>query len=108
MPPRDYELRRLCTPTHKHIVKEFARRHGLSDRQAQIVGGTIRGFSSKEIAAELNIDYRTVAEHLARVCEKAGAADRHQLVASVVDLIVEMLDELSSRVQPGFYEDQRS
>jgi DNA-binding CsgD family transcriptional regulator len=96
--PRDYEARRICTATHKYIVSEFARRHGLSDRQAQIVGGAIRGFSSKEIAAELNIDYRTVAEHLARVCDKAGAADRHQLVASIVDLVVEMLDELSSQV----------
>jgi pSer/pThr/pTyr-binding forkhead associated (FHA) protein/DNA-binding CsgD family transcriptional regulator len=73
------------------VVVEFGKRHSLSARQAQIVAGALRGLSSKEIAAELEIDYRTVAEHLGRVCEKVGAADRHQLIARVIDLLIKML-----------------
>jgi DNA-binding NtrC family response regulator len=78
--------------THARVVNEFALRHRLSDRQAQIIAGAIRGLSSKEIAAELGIDYRTVAEHINRMLEKTGVSDRHQLVARVIDLLIEMLN----------------
>jgi DNA-binding CsgD family transcriptional regulator len=74
------------------LVEAFAQRHGLSPRQAQLVAGAIRGLSSKEIAAELNIDYRTVAQHLARVCEKTGAPGRHQLVTRFVDFLIEIIN----------------
>jgi DNA-binding NtrC family response regulator len=78
--------------THARVVDEFSRRHRLSERQTQIIAGAIKGLSSKEIAAELNIDYRTVAEHLNRMLEKTGVSDRHQLVAQIVDLLIDMLN----------------
>jgi len=78
--------------SHKDVVVEFASRHGLSERQRDLVEGAVRGLSSKEIAGALSIDYRTVAQHLARACEKVGAQDRHQLLARVIDLLMEKLN----------------
>jgi DNA-binding CsgD family transcriptional regulator len=94
---RSIEMARV---TRVLMVEEYARRHRLSERQAQIVGGLVRGLSSKEIAADLSIDYRTVAEHLGRILEKTGASDRHQLVASVVDLLIERVNDPGSTAFP--------
>ena len=69
-------------------AREFERLFGLSERQGQLVSLMVRGMSSKEIAAHLGLDYRTVGEHLARACRKVRVSDRLQLAAKFVEMVL--------------------
>jgi DNA-binding CsgD family transcriptional regulator len=74
--------------TCARFVAEFARCYRLTERQSELIAGIVAGLSSKEIAVAMRVDYRTVAQHLRRVCRKVGAADRHKLVARIVHLLI--------------------
>jgi DNA-binding NarL/FixJ family response regulator len=76
--------------TLESAVQELSAGARLTPRQIQVLTCLARGMRSKAIAAELGIDYRTVAEHITRACTRLGVADvdtlRQRLVAAVVDL----------------------
>jgi two-component system response regulator NreC len=52
----------------------------LSDRERLVLEKTARGYTSREIGAQLNISPRTVDTYRTRVMVKLGLASRHELV----------------------------
>jgi DNA-binding CsgD family transcriptional regulator len=54
---------------------------GLSTREAEVAERVCRGYSDKEIAAELKIGFATVRSHLDHVFRKLGVRTRTQLIA---------------------------
>jgi len=52
----------------------------LSDRERAVLEQTVRGYTNREIAAQLHISPRTVDTYRARVMEKLGLNHRHELV----------------------------
>lgn len=56
----------------------------LTPRQRQVLGALARGRQTKEIARDLGVSEATVKTHLARACERLGAATRAQAVARYV------------------------
>lgn len=55
--------------------------YGLTDREAEIVVLLARGFSTKEVAAELCLSPHTVRDHVKVIFEKAEVNSRGELVA---------------------------
>jgi DNA-binding NarL/FixJ family response regulator len=53
---------------------------GLSDREREVVVRIARGFSNKEIAAELELSVKTVETYKARVAKKLGLHSRVDIV----------------------------
>lgn len=60
-------------------LREIVDRYGLSDREREILGWTVRGRLNKEIAAELFISPETVKEHLHNIFKKTSVRTRLQL-----------------------------
>lgn len=60
------------------------RQDELSDREAEVVRLIARGFSNKEIAAQLDLSSKTVETYKARSLEKLGLAGRSDLVSYAV------------------------
>lgn len=54
---------------------------GLSIREGEVAERICRGYSDKEIAAELNIGFSTVRSHVDRIFQKLAVRTRTQLVA---------------------------
>ena len=52
----------------------------LSDREREVLMRIARGFSNKEIAAELELSVKTVETYKARVAEKLGLRSRVAIV----------------------------
>ncbi len=63
----------LSTPRANMSV-EFA----LTMRECEVLEKVTKGFTNKQIAAELGISYETVKEHVQHVLRKIGVADRTQ------------------------------
>jgi two-component system, NarL family, response regulator LiaR len=59
---------------------------GITARELEILSLVARGFSNREIAAQLFVSENTVKSHCARVFEKLGAARRTQAVQRGKDL----------------------
>lgn len=59
---------------------DLAGGEGLSDREREVVVRIARGFSNKEIAAELELSVKTVETYKARVAEKLGLHSRVDIV----------------------------
>jgi DNA-binding NarL/FixJ family response regulator len=78
--------------TLRSAAEELARREGLTDRQTRIVELLTAGMRSKAIAAELGIDYRTVAEHIARACAKLAVSDGGELKARLISVLIELAE----------------
>jgi len=51
-------------------------RNKLTAREEQVLKLTINGFTNKEVAAQLNISYRTVKTHVHNIRIKQEAASR--------------------------------
>ena len=68
---------------HRPVIAEEAQPPGpeiLSDRERLVMEKTARGYTSREIGAQLNISPRTVDTYRTRVMVKLGLASRHEIV----------------------------
>lgn len=72
-----------------HVVAQYVRRPAtttellgtaLSEREAEVVQRIARGYSNKDIAAQLNLSIKTVETYRARAMEKLGLESRAELV----------------------------
>lgn len=72
-------LQRL-NPGAGRPLDRFARRHGLSNREQQVVRLLLDGLSTRRIADELGISPHTVRDHLKNLYRKTGVSSRGQLV----------------------------
>ena len=59
----------------------FARRYGLSPREAEVAELVLRGYSNPVIASTLGIAPTTTKRHLTRIFDKIGVDSRTQLVS---------------------------
>jgi DNA-binding CsgD family transcriptional regulator len=59
----------------------FARRYGLSPREAEVAELVLRGFPNPVIASTLGIAPTTTKRHLTRIFDKIGVDSRTQLVS---------------------------
>jgi DNA-binding NarL/FixJ family response regulator len=59
----------------------FARRYGLSRREAEIAELVLRGYRNPEIAATLGIADATTKRHLTRIFQKIGVDSRARLIS---------------------------
>lgn len=79
---------RLCRTLFQHIASNGAsqstlrakERTGLTRREQQLVPLIGRGLTNKEIAAHLNLSEQTVKNHIHRILQRMGAADRFAAV----------------------------
>ncbi len=69
--------RRSRQTAHPELAKRIER---LTARERETLELLVRGFSVKQLAAELSIDHRTAAKHRARVHEKIGVNNDAELV----------------------------
>ena len=63
--------------------KELDRELALTSRQGQIVRCVVRGFSDKQIAADLGLSIPTVRTHLGRLFNRLELQDRVELILHV-------------------------
>jgi len=59
----------------------FARRYGLSPREAEVAELVLRGYANPMIASTLGIAPTTTKRHLTRIFDKIGVDSRTQLVS---------------------------
>jgi len=59
----------------------FARRYGLSPREAEVAELVLRGYTNPVIASTLGIASTTTKRHLTRIFDKIGVDSRTQLVS---------------------------
>jgi DNA-binding CsgD family transcriptional regulator len=59
----------------------FARRYGLSPREAEVAELVLRGYPNPVIASTLGIAATTTKRHLTRIFDKIGVDSRTQLVS---------------------------
>ena len=64
----------------RQLAELRARAETLSTRQRQVMELAVKGFSNKEIGAQLNISPKTVENHRAWVMERMGARNIAELV----------------------------
>jgi signal transduction histidine kinase/DNA-binding NarL/FixJ family response regulator len=64
-------------------LNRFCDSHGLSQRERQVLQLILNGKSDKEIAVELNISSRTVANHNSSVYRKTKVNSRMELIAKL-------------------------
>jgi DNA-binding CsgD family transcriptional regulator len=74
------------------VAEMIARAHGLSVREREVVSLTLRGLSTREMAAELGVTPYTVQDHLKSVFDKVGVRSRRELAAQlfVADVVPRM------------------
>ncbi len=63
-------------PSHKNVLS----RNDLSDRETEVVRLIAQGYSSKEIAAKLDLSVKTVETYKTRSLEKLGLRSRAEIV----------------------------
>jgi FixJ family two-component response regulator len=69
-------LRRMQTRVCQSIAARLA---ALTEREREVMSLAVEGKTSKEIAQQLNISYRTVEIHRAHVMQKTGATNMLEL-----------------------------
>src|SRR5262249_8631145 len=69
-------FRLLCDTTAR---RRKGGRFGLTDRELQLVGGVVAGYSNADIAAKLAIRPKTVKHHLTNIFDKVGVSTRLEL-----------------------------
>jgi DNA-binding CsgD family transcriptional regulator len=62
-------------------LDDFARRHGLTARQARVLHGVVDGLANKEIAARLQCAENTVELHVSNLFKRLAVNSRTQLVS---------------------------
>lgn len=67
---------------HSAVVRQAARRYGLTAREAEVFGEILLGRSNTEISANLYIEAATVKTHVNRIMKKTGMANRAELIAA--------------------------
>ena len=90
---------KLCASVHGNMVNvkirsdlaspQFPRMHGafsITQRQRQVLQGLMSGQSTKEIAAQLSIQPRTVFSHIAALKQRFGTRSRTEIVSLAADM----------------------
>ncbi len=68
-------------PATANLVEEFAKRYGLTPREAEVMEKNLKsGYQPKELAAELQISERMFYRHLNSIMEKTQTDTRIDLV----------------------------
>lgn len=67
-------------------IAAFARLHGLTERQREIVARVVEGRSNEAIEGDLRIALPTVKNHLSSVFRKAGVESRYGIMHGVLSL----------------------
>jgi DNA-binding CsgD family transcriptional regulator len=62
----------------------YARSHGLSERESEILGLLGSGLDTREIAGSIFLSEHTVNDHVKAMLAKAGARTRQVLLARVM------------------------
>ncbi|HTD74114.1 MAG TPA: LuxR C-terminal-related transcriptional regulator [Steroidobacteraceae bacterium] len=91
-PTREGVVREALLPAEVTALEPFTpnaanqQTVGITARELEILGLIARGFSNREIAAQLFVSENTVKTHCARAFEKLGAARRTQAVQRCKEL----------------------
>lgn len=64
----------------------FARNHGLTGAEEQVLGFLCQGYSAPETAVQLKVAVSTVRSHVRSLCAKTGASGMRELVSRVAVL----------------------
>jgi two-component system, LuxR family, response regulator FixJ len=64
---------------------QLSRTAKLSPRERQVFALLVKGYSSKAIAAELDLSPKTVEDHRAQIAAKTGTSGLAQLIALIAD-----------------------
>jgi DNA-binding CsgD family transcriptional regulator len=64
-------------------VQSFAVHHNLSRREAQVLNGAAHGRSNKEIASDLGISYKTVAQYWERISCKTARDGQTRILGAL-------------------------
>lgn len=71
---------RLEQAMPQDLLPLLAESHGLSVRERELLGYVLRSYSSKEIAAAMNISAYTVQDHLKSIFAKTSVYSRRELI----------------------------
>jgi DNA-binding CsgD family transcriptional regulator len=69
--------------------KMLAQRHGLTEREAEVLLWISRGKANREISEILGISPRTVNKHLEQIFEKMGIENRASAAAAAVKTLAQ-------------------
>ena len=72
----------LASPADRADI--FARAHGLTDRENDIVNRLLSGADTRDLAHALHLSEHTVQDHFKAIFAKTGSRSRRQLVGQVV------------------------
>lgn len=67
-------------------VAKAAAQYGLSKREAEVLGGLLRGESTNDLAARLDVAATTIQEHIRNIGHKTNVTKRSEIVATVFGL----------------------
>jgi NarL family two-component system response regulator LiaR len=68
-------------PTPEQDVQAFQARHGLTEREGEVLRLMVRGMTNEEIALDLRIAPTTVKSHVSNILSKLGVGSRVEAVA---------------------------
>ncbi|MPM76487.1 HTH-type transcriptional regulator MalT [bioreactor metagenome] len=68
---------------HSAVIRQAARRYGLTARETEVFGEILLGRSNTEIAANLYIEDTTVKTHVNKILKKTGMSNRAELIAKI-------------------------
>jgi DNA-binding CsgD family transcriptional regulator len=78
-----FERASVCDPL---MLCFFARSHGLTPTEEQVLGILCQGYSAPETAKQLRVAVSTVRSHVRSVCAKTGTSGVRELVSRVAVL----------------------
>jgi len=67
------------------IFKNHYEDFGLTNRQSEVLFLIVRGYTAKEIARIIKIDFRTVQNHTAEIKARMGCVNRSEVISKVLD-----------------------
>jgi DNA-binding CsgD family transcriptional regulator len=72
-----------AVPAAFEVTPDFLARYGITGREAEIIGGIVKGKSNAAIAGELFISLATVKTHLHNIYQKVGVDSRFDLLSRI-------------------------